>query len=38
MPTHTDGELNIIFDWDLLVWSRLNAMLCGPKATLDATL
>lgn len=38
MPTHADGELNTLFDWDLLVTSRLNAMLCGPKATLDSTL
>ena len=38
MPTHADGKLNNTFDWDLLVSSRLNAILCGDKATLDATL
>jgi hypothetical protein len=37
MPTHADGDVNSIFDWDLLVWSRLNAILCGPRAILDAT-
>lgn len=37
MPTHADGDVNSTFDWDLLVWSRLNAILCGPTVTLDAT-
>jgi hypothetical protein len=37
MPTHADGDVNSTFDWDLLVWSRLNAILCGPRVTLDAT-
>ena len=38
MPTHSDKELNKSFDWDLLVSSRLNAILCGNQAALDATL
>ena len=38
MPTHADGELNNTFDWDLLAWSRLNAILCGPRRTLEVTL
>ena len=36
MQTHSDSELNNALDWDLVVWSRLNAILCGPQATIDA--
>ena len=35
--TRDDDESNA-FDWDLLVTSRLNAILCGERATLDVML
>jgi hypothetical protein len=35
MPTHSDSELNEGFDWDLLVESRLNAILCGDSESVD---
>ena len=38
MPTHSDSELSDSFDWDLLVQSRLNAILCGDSVTVDLTL
>jgi hypothetical protein len=38
MPTHSDTELSDSFDWDLLVESRLNAILCGDSVTVDLTL
>ena len=37
MPTHPDKELSDALDWDLLVQSRLNAILCGDSLTVDLT-
>ena len=38
MSTPSGSELNDSFDWDLLVKSRLNAILCGNLVTVDRTL
>ena len=34
----SNRELSDSFDWDLLVQSRLNAILCGDSVTVDLTL
>lgn len=36
--TYPDNKLNDSSDWDLLVTSRLNAILCGDQKMLDVTL
>jgi hypothetical protein len=36
--TSADDELNDSFDWDLLVTSRLNAILCGDRSAIGVTL
>ena len=36
--TVSNRELSDSFDWDLLVQSRLNAILCGDSVTVDLTL
>jgi hypothetical protein len=38
VSTYVDDTLNESFDWDLLVTSRLNAILCGDRPTLDVNL